>query len=251
MKMKRIVLAAALAFGLAFAAAAQTQPPIMTAQVWLPQSRLAAPVTVNSVSSVAALPSPGFIAFICNLGSQDAYLAFGTSGSLTVSTTTGSWLKAQGCGSYSLVPNPGNISPVNSFIAAITVSGSTTLYIEAGQGTPPDAANGGSIAVTQGTSPWVVSTVPYAYTPLSPMQAGVGVATSTALTIPATATYAVVCVSGAAVNYTTDGTTTPTNSVGMPLAATQCVSLVGPAVLAAFRAIQQAPTATLNVSYFK
>jgi hypothetical protein len=101
----------------------------------------------------------------------------------------------------------------------------------------------GSFTATQGT-----------YTPLSPMQSGLTVASSTALTIPATANYAVVCAYGQAVNYTTDGTTTPTTTasgVGMQLAVGSCVPLVGATVIANFRAIQQSATATLSVSYFK
>lgn len=92
---------------------------------------------------------------------------------------------------------------------------------------------------------------PYNYTALSPMQAGLAVVGSTALTVPSGATYAVVCARTQNVNYTTDGTTTPTASVGMQLIQNQCVSLSGATVLANFRAIQQTATATLDVSYFK
>jgi hypothetical protein len=88
-------------------------------------------------------------------------------------------------------------------------------------------------------------------TPLSPMQVGLTVATSTALTIPAGATYAVVCVRAQNVDYTTDGTTVPTASVGMQLLVNQCLALSGATVLSNFRAIQQAATATLDVSYFR
>lgn len=228
---------------------AQNQPPIGVAQLWLPQSRLAAPVSVTSTPLATALPSLGQVAWICNTGAADAYLTFGTNGSITSSTTVGSWLKAGTCGAYGLVPNPGSFSPVYTFFAAATASSPTTLYVEAGLGTPPGATT--TITVNQGTSPWVVSSTPYAYTPLGPMQAGLAITISTPLTIPATATYAVVCASGANVNYTTDGQTTPTSSVGMPLVSGQCVSLVGPLVLSGFRAIQQTATAVLNVSYFK
>ncbi|WP_439392310.1 hypothetical protein ACRQ5Q_22195 [Bradyrhizobium sp. PMVTL-01] len=88
-------------------------------------------------------------------------------------------------------------------------------------------------------------------TPLSPMQAGLGVASSTALTVPTGAIYAVVCAEGQAIRYTTDGTTTPTAAIGMPLQVNQCVSLLGATTIANFRAIQQSATATIDVSYYK
>ena len=83
------------------------------------------------------------------------------------------------------------------------------------------------------------------------MQAGLPLTVSTPLTVPAGAAYAVVCASGAGINYTTDGQTTPTSSVGMPLLQSQCVGLSGAAVLASFRAIQQAASAFLNVSFYR
>ena len=92
---------------------------------------------------------------------------------------------------------------------------------------------------------------PYAYTPLTPAQNNLAITSSTALTIPAGATYAVVCASGANVNFEVDGTTTPTASVGMPLLQSQCVSLSGATVISNFRAIQKSATATLDVSYYK
>lgn len=96
-----------------------------------------------------------------------------------------------------------------------------------------------------------ISPAPYPFTPLTPMQAGLAIVTSTALTLPTGATYAVVCARGQNANYTTDGTTAPTASVGMALLQNQCVSLQGASVLSTFRAIQQAATATLDVNYFK
>jgi type 1 fimbria pilin len=94
-------------------------------------------------------------------------------------------------------------------------------------------------------------TVPGGLIPLSPMQSGLTVASSTALTIPSGATYAVVCARTQNVNYTTDGTTPPTAAVGMQLLANQCVPLQGATMLSNFRAIQQTATATLDVSYFR
>jgi len=108
-------------------------------------------------------------------------------------------------------------------------------------------------SVTQGTSPWVVSgTVgPYAYTPLTPGQHNLAITASTALAVPTTATYATICGSSVLIRYTTDGTTTPTASVGQPLQAGSCVALSGATVLANFRAIQSAANGTLDVEYFK
>lgn len=99
-----------------------------------------------------------------------------------------------------------------------------------------------------------VSATPYTFTPLSPMQSGLAVTSSTALTVPAGATYAVVCAYGQTVNYTTDGSATPTGTssgVGMQLAAGSCLPLSGPLLISNFRAIQQSATATLSVSYFR
>lgn len=92
------------------------------------------------------------------------------------------------------------------------------------------------------------------YTPVSPMQSALPTVTATPLTVPQGPTptiYAVVCASGAPINYSTDGTTLPTSSVGMPLAAGSCLPLVGAAVIANFKAIQQSAAALLNVSYFR
>jgi len=91
--------------------------------------------------------------------------------------------------------------------------------------------------------------LPYSYTPLSPGQHNLAPTSSTALSVPTGARYATVCASSATVKYTTDGTTTPTGSVGQPLAAGSCVSLSGATVLANFRAIST--TGTLDVEYFQ
>ena len=103
-----------------------------------------------------------------------------------------------------------------------------------------------------GSSPTNPSYVaPYPFTPLTPGQHNLAITTATALTVPTGATYATICASGANVNYTTDGTTTPTASVGQPLLLGQCEAFSGATVLANFKAIQQSATATLNIEYFK
>ena len=91
--------------------------------------------------------------------------------------------------------------------------------------------------------------LPYPYSPLPPGQHNLEPTSATALTAPPGAAYAIVCASTASVRYTTDGTTAPTATVGMPLAAGACVALSGAAVLANFRALSAA--GTLDVEYFQ
>jgi len=88
-------------------------------------------------------------------------------------------------------------------------------------------------------------------TPVAGAQYGLGVAISTALTVPATATIAEITVEGAPIRYTTDGATAPTSTVGMgpfPIGTTLVFNLVS---LAGIRIIQTAATATVDVEYFK
>ena len=92
---------------------------------------------------------------------------------------------------------------------------------------------------------------PYAYTPVSPGQFGVTVASSTGLTIPSGALQAVVSVEGNSVRYTYDGTTTPTATVGHLLTSGQAIQFFSATILTNLRFIQVAATATLNVSYTK
>ncbi len=102
---------------------------------------------------------------------------------------------------------------------------------------------------TSGTIVQGVFPLPYGYTPLSPGQHNLALTSSTALTIPTGARYATVCASTATVRYTTDGTTTPTASVGMPLPAGACMALSGPTVLANFRAFSA--TGLLDTEFFQ
>lgn len=99
--------------------------------------------------------------------------------------------------------------------------------------------------------PVTASVAPYQYTPLTPDQHNLAITVSTALTVPATALFAEVCASGNNVNFTYDGTTTPTSSVGMPLATGQCQFFQGATLLTNLRFIQKAATATLDVTYSK
>ncbi len=91
------------------------------------------------------------------------------------------------------------------------------------------------------------ATPPYAATALAGFQQivlGAGVAT---LTIPPTATYAVVNCEAVDVRWRDDGTN-PTGTVGMQLFAGQTLVVGNPA---AFAVIRTAAGAILNVSYYK
>ncbi len=99
-------------------------------------------------------------------------------------------------------------------------------------------------------NPQVIYSTPT--TPASAGQFGLAITSSTALTVPTGATYAVVCARGGNADWTTDGTTTPTGTVGTQLLQNSCVGLLGATTLANFRAIQQTgSTTTLDVQYWK
>jgi len=150
---------------LAFAAALISAPLSALAQVgvtygkveptWFQQGKISGGISVTNSSARTALPAAGFVAWVCNTGSNDAYLAFGDV--TVVGTVTGSsWLKAGTCGNYDLFP-PFNAAKAG-YVAALTGSSTTTLTIETGLGTGPQqlaSSGGGSSSVTQGTSPWV------------------------------------------------------------------------------------------------
>jgi succinate dehydrogenase/fumarate reductase flavoprotein subunit len=89
----------------------------------------------------------------------------------------------------------------------------------------------------------------YPFTPLSPGQHNLALVSSTGLTAPTGATYAIVQAAGATVKYTTDGATTPTATVGMTLGVGSSIALSGAQVIANFRAISA--TGTLDVEFFK
>ena len=98
--------------------------------------------------------------------------------------------------------------------------------------------------IVQGVFP-----LPFGYVPLGPGQYGLTPTSATALTIPTGARYAVICAESATVRYTTDGATTPTSSVGIPLASGTCVGMSGATVLANFRALSS--SGTLDIEYFQ
>ena len=81
-------------------------------------------------------------------------------------------------------------------------------------------------------------------------QFGLAVPTSTALTVPATATIANITVEGASIRYTSDGTT-PTAAIGMGPFAIGTTLTFNLTTLAALRFIQTSASATIDVEYFK
>lgn len=93
------------------------------------------------------------------------------------------------------------------------------------------------------------SSSPYAFTPLSPDQHNLAITSATTLTIPTGALFAEICAKTASVNYTWDGATTPTSSIGFTLAVGACVWLQGSTMLSNFKAISA--TGTLDVGYAK
>lgn len=168
-----------------------------------------------------------------------------------------------GYANYSYRDGNGNLQTIYTFICGNSPAGLTPPWLCPAQVLMDSSGNEKGILSNPvrtdptGTTTQPVSVVsavaptPYGWTPVPPMQSGVPTSSVVALTIPSTATYAVVCASGAAVNYSTDGQTTPSNLIGMPLNPGGCVPLFGPSVLAAFKAVQQFRPAVLNISYFK
>lgn len=149
-------------------------------------------------------------------------------------------------------------------VEVIDASGTNKLNVVAASTAPVTATNTAAVVALRPDSPGIIAlgpatvansvptiAAPYQYTPLTPGQYSVAITTSTALTVPTGSLFAVVCAAGNSVNYTYDGTTTPTSSVGLPLASGQCIQFSGATVLANLKFIQTAATATLNVGYTK
>lgn len=91
------------------------------------------------------------------------------------------------------------------------------------------------------------SAKPYNYTPLTPTQNNISIATASSLTVPAGATYAVVQSSGGNAYYTYDGSTPTTSNYSGYLTAGQTIGLSGVAVISAFKIVGT----SMAVSYFK
>jgi hypothetical protein len=205
------------------------------AEVWQSGGRLA-PVTASTTSgtTAVALPTPGNVAWVCDSGAQDVYVAVGGS-SISVTTSTGSWLMHGTCAAYDLTH--GNVGQAYGYLAAITSFSTTTLEIETGTGTPP------------GISSHLFGTTPQ-YSSAGTGQYALNVNSATALTVPAGATLAEVCVESQAVRYRDDGVA-PTSASGIPVAAGSCYQYSGPTLLAAVQFIAQTAGATLDVSYYR
>lgn len=119
---------------------------------WFQQGKISAGISVSASSSPTALPSAGLVAWICNTGSTDAYLAFGRDNTVAATVNGSTWLKAGTCGNYDLLPFSGTKF---SFVAAITATSTTTLTVETGIGSGPQqlassGGGGGGGTVTQG-----------------------------------------------------------------------------------------------------
>lgn len=139
MRIRYTLFTAALLLSPLTAQAQQWQAPAPVSQSWgaITHSSL----TITGISSVNALPSiPAVLTVVnvCNQGANDAYVLIGGSGTV-VTTATGSLVKAGACTAVS----PVVAGSVSNYIAAITGSGSTTLYVETGIGTPPKEQGGG------------------------------------------------------------------------------------------------------------
>lgn len=124
---------------------------------WYQQGKISGGISVSNTSAATLLPTAGQIAWVCNTGSNDAYIAFGSS-AVTATSTGSSWLKASACASYDLYP----FRSAPAYLAAITGSSTTNLTVETGIGSGPQqtsSGGGGGGSVTQGTSPWIESQV--------------------------------------------------------------------------------------------
>ena len=123
--------ALALAAMLAFTAPAEAQlAPAAVFNAWWPVAKTTLAVT-NSNARVA-LPSAAPVAVICNTGTKDAFLKFGTDNTV-VATTSSFLLRAATCRPYAIKP----FQTQYTYVAAIAGgSDSTSLDIETGLGSP-------------------------------------------------------------------------------------------------------------------
>lgn len=149
----RAAAAVALWAALAAAAAAQGAPPYI-ASAWLQFSKLASPISATSSSAATQLPTGGNVGWLCNTGSNDAYVSFGTANTVTTSAATGSLLKASSCAAYMLSQQT-TPPTFYTWVATISASG-TTIAVETGWGTPPAAlassggGGGGAVTIANG-----------------------------------------------------------------------------------------------------
>ena len=136
--MGRIMRLAAARFALfiaallAIATFAHADAPAPVYSSWQMLGRLASDISVTNTSAATALPTGGGVtAEICNQGSTDAYVSFGAANTVSTTAATGAWIKASTCRAFNINPYPGTNF---SYVAAITASSTTTLYVETGNG---------------------------------------------------------------------------------------------------------------------
>lgn len=130
-----------------------------------------------------------------------------------------------------------------------------------GAAVPADAdyigfSSGGDLVGVSSSNPLPVTgsfsaaaTAPYQATAVASSQMGLEVVTATSLTVPATATFALINVEGTNVRWRDDGTA-PTASVGFVMYAGAIPQMFS-GDLAAVKFIQTAATATINVAYYR
>lgn len=109
---------------------------------------------VTTSSANAQLSACGNTVQVWNVGTVEAFVAFGATNA-TVATANSDSIPAGSFKTYGVLANL-------RYMAAITASSSTTLRISVGVGFPSagvggGAGGGGSTSVTQGTVPWVDS----------------------------------------------------------------------------------------------
>jgi hypothetical protein len=153
-----------------------------------PGGAYATPLGVSTISANRALPA-GQVVVVYNVGTAPAYITLGTSSGVAA-TTSGDVVPAGGWMAFTVGSN--------SYLAAITASGSTTLNISGGAGLPTGGGGGGGGSggtVAQGSPNTAANAWPVALA-----QGGVAVGASNGLyVLPASgATFNLGTLNGAA-----------------------------------------------------
>lgn len=150
MKFLNVILAAMLSACLATGAQAQgTSGWTRVGQTWSPTGR-GADLAVTGTTSNVALPTTGAgtAVNVCNTGSVDAYINLGTSVAVVATTAAGYLVSAGQCNTYDLKP----FQTQQTYLAAITATGSTTIKTTVGLGAPSPtsvvATISGALSVT-------------------------------------------------------------------------------------------------------
>lgn len=149
---------------------------------WHMIARLSSAISVTGSSAPTALPSGGLSAWLCNTGSNDAYVAFGNANTVTASLTGSDYLKAGTCADYDLYPI-GQPSTPYTYVAIIG-TGSTTVTVETGIGQAPNTlgSGGGSVTGTVTANQGSAGTTAWPTT-----QLGVGNLATGQVSVPSTA----------------------------------------------------------------